>query len=46
MAEYPSLVVVPTSPHHRLAEAVASVGTLWGKAKAQAHKACEEANRR
>jgi hypothetical protein len=31
MAEYPSLVVVPTSPHHRLAEAVASVGTPLGQ---------------
>jgi hypothetical protein len=31
MAEYPSLVVVPTSPHRRLAEAVGSVGTPLGQ---------------
>ena len=31
MAESPRLVVVPTSPHRRLAEAVAPVGTPWAR---------------
>jgi hypothetical protein len=46
MAEYPSLVVVPTSPHRCLAEAVAPVGTPLGKMVAQAQKAYEKVRRR
>ena len=43
MAESPRLVVVPTSPHRRLAEAVAPVGTPLGKT---VDKAYEKAKRR
>jgi len=46
MAERPRLLVVRTSPHRRLAEAVAPVGTPWGRTVAQAQKAYEKAKRR
>ena len=46
MAEFPRLVVVATSPHRRLAGAVAPVGTPWGKTVAQAQKAYEKAKKR
>jgi hypothetical protein len=47
MAEYPSLVVVflralTTASPRRWPRSA----PLWGKAKAQAQRACEEANRR
>jgi hypothetical protein len=43
MAECPRLVVVRTSSHRCLAEAVTPVGTPWGKTVAQAQKAYEKA---
>lgn len=46
MAKSPRLVVIPRSPHRRLAEAVAPVGTPLGKMVAQAQKAYEKAKRR
>ena len=46
MAERPRLLVVRTSPHRRLAEAVAPVGTPLGQDGGQAQKAYEKAKRR
>jgi hypothetical protein len=43
MAEYPSLVVVPTSPHRRLDEAVAQAGKAYDEAMTPAEKAYDEA---
>ena len=43
MAEYPRLGVVPTSPHGRLAEALAPAEKAYEEAKSAAEKAYDEA---